>query len=275
MQTAKAQVRALTVRTRRRKNKLLTKTQGLILKVNKLGENDCLFTILTRDMKKLTAISKGIRSLKHKDFAALKLFCYSELELSNKGGLYYVSSANVTDNFYNIRNSVEKLSLATYISDISSVVSELTEGDGEYFRFILNTLYFIEHADECDNMITELKKLKCLFELRSACFAGFAPNLLSCTSCSQQKNLMYFDIEEGGAVCDNCRGEYSYYISMPSLKTMHFLCFSDLKSSFKMPAKKEEVFDEINSISEKYISAKTEYYFKSLDYLKSIINPSM
>ena len=255
---------------------MLTKTSGLILRTNKLGDNDCLYTILTEDMQKLTALSRGIRSLKHKDFAALQLFCYSEMELSSKGGLYYISNANVKNNFYNIRNSVEKVSLATYITEISSIVSEFVQGDNEYFRYILNTLYFIEHAEEQnENVMLELKKLKAMFELRSCAFSGFAPHFASCVCCGGEKNLTYFDVEEGGTVCKDCAGEYALPVNEYLLKTMHFLCYAPLKNAFKTSIKIEEALDAINGITEKYLSAKAEYYFKSLDYFKKITEKTM
>jgi len=253
---------------------LLTKTSGLILKANKLGDNDCLYTILTEDMKKITALSRGIRSLKHKDFAALKLFCYSEFEFSSKGNLYYISNANVKSNFYDIRLSVEKLSLASYVLEISSVMSEYTEGDNDYFRFILNTLYFIEHADE-NHLMEEIKKLKCLFEVRSASFAGFMPHLSSCINCGNEKDLKYFDICEGGAKCSSCGGEHLLYVNEYLLKTLGYIAFGDLKTAFKTSIKNEDVLDALNDITERYISEKLEYYFKSLDYFKNITKKPM
>ena len=253
---------------------MLTKTQGLILKANKLGDNDCLYTILTEDMKKVTALSKGIRSLKHKDFAALKLFCFSEFEFSSKGNLYYISNANIKNNFYDIRLSVEKLSLASYVLEIASVMSEYTEGDTEYFRFILNTLYFIEHADE-NMLLSELKKLKSLFEIRSASFAGFMPHLTSCINCGDEKNLAYFDIFEGGVRCINCGGDNLCYANEYLIKTLGYITNADLKTVFKTPMKNEDVLDAINDITERYISEKLEYYFKSLDYFKNIIQKTM
>lgn len=253
---------------------MLTKTSGLILKVNKLGDNDCLYTILTEDMKKVTALSRGIRSLKHKDFAALQLFCYSELELSNKGNLYYISNANVKNNFYNIRLSVEKLSLATYVNEICANVSEFLEGDNEYFRFVLNTLYFIEHA-EGETETNELKKLKAIFELRSASFAGFMPSFLKCVNCGCEKNLAFFDVMGGGAVCADCKSQNAIGVNEYLLKTMQFLCCAPLKTVFSTPIKNEDALDVINTISERYISEKLEYYFKSLDYYNNIMKKTM
>ena len=206
--------------------------------------------------------------------ADLQLFCYSELELSNKGNLYYISNANVKNNFYNIRLSVEKLSLATYVNEICANVSEFLEGDNEYFRFVLNTLYFIEHA-EGETETNELKKLKAIFELRSASFAGFMPSFLNCVNCGCEKNLAFFDVMGGGAVCADCKSQNAIGVNEYLLKTMQFLCCAPLKTVFSTPIKNEDALDVINTISERYISEKLEYYFKSLDYYNNIMKKTM
>ena len=56
--------------------KMQVKTKGLILKVVNLNDNDRLFTIQTIEKGKITAIAKGVRSHKHKDFSALGHFCF-------------------------------------------------------------------------------------------------------------------------------------------------------------------------------------------------------
>ena len=154
------------------------KTQGLILNSNNLNDNDKIFTILTRDLGKITAISKGIRSHKHKDFAAMQSFCFSDFVLSSKTGLYYVSSANVVNNFFGIRNSVEQVSFAAYILDIVKSLPEDFTLEEDYFNFILNSLYMISKAQEkCKNgdVVSYLKALKSVFEIKTVCSEGFMP----------------------------------------------------------------------------------------------------
>ena len=146
-----------------------TKTAGLILTAVNLNDNDKLFTIQTKNEGKITAISKGIRSHKHKDFAALQNFCYSELVLSRKTGLYYVSSASIINNFYGIRNSVEQMAFAAYFTDIVKAFPEELPLEEDYFNFVLNTLYLTSKAQEkCKNgdVIGYLMRLKSVFELK-------------------------------------------------------------------------------------------------------------
>ncbi|MBO5743983.1 MAG: DNA repair protein RecO, partial [Clostridia bacterium] len=119
----------------------LIKTSGLILKYVNLNDNDRLFTIFTKDMGKITAMSKGIRSHKHKDFASLGLYSFSELVLDDSRGLIYINSANLIENFYNLRTMLEKTSLVSYFADLVSFLADEISGDDEFFSFILNTIY--------------------------------------------------------------------------------------------------------------------------------------
>ena len=48
----------------------LIKTNGIILKYVNLNDNDRIFTIFSPELGKITAMSKGIRSHKHKDLCA-------------------------------------------------------------------------------------------------------------------------------------------------------------------------------------------------------------
>lgn len=252
---------------------MMTKVRGLILKVNKLSENDALFTVLCEDMKKITLISKGIRSLKHKDFAAMQPFCYNEFELKGNGGFFSVSSADIINNFYNIRTSVDKVSFAAYFAEIAKIASEFLEEDNEYFRFLLNCLYFVENAEKKAtqaDVLCELKRIKTVFELKTAAKAGFEPMLDMCTKCGLNSNLEYFDIYTGGLCCKKCSNEYSIPVYDKLIKYFDFILHKDLKTVLNTSKIPSSLVDYANEITEKYLSNKLEYYFKSLDTLKKI-----
>lgn len=254
------------------------KTQGLILSSNNLNDNDKIFTILTREVGKITAISKGIRSHKHKDFAAMQSFCYSEFVLSAKTGLYYVKSANVLNNFFGIRNSVEQVSLATYFMDIVKNLPEDMPPEEDYYNFILNSLFMISKAeDKCKNgdIISYLKTLKAIFEFKTVCEEGFMPYISSCDECRGVKELKYFDTQKGCIVCDNCIGERKYqenYVQIYpiTLKLLNFLCKSDYKSVFAFNTG-EPSLQIISDIAEKYMISALEIYPASLPYLKKTV----
>ncbi len=250
------------------------KTKGLIVQVIKLNDNDCLFTVLCENMEKITAMSKGIRSMKHKDFAALKLMCYSELELKDRNGLYLISSAQIINNFYNLRDSVEKISFATYVTEVAKTVSDYMIGDNEYFRFVLNTLYFMENAEkkaQSGDVITELRRLKAFFEMRTCAFLGFTPSFKNCLKCSKEKDLSYFSFARSGVVCKECRYDSDMPVSDIEIKLLAIMALSEIKKVFSISNIDMNVVRNVEQITEKYLSMKAEYCFKSLEYLKKIL----
>lgn len=253
----------------------LIKTKGIVLKHVNLNDNDRLFTIFTSDMGKITAMSKGIRSHKHKDFAALQLFCYSELVLDDSKGLMYIQSANLKENFYNLRTMIEKTSLVTYFADLVSFLSDEVSGDEDFFSFILNSIYLTANADERvkENIDDELLRLKTIFETKCVCVSGYMPDTLSCARCGSKEMLMYFDTVAGRVVCKKCFD--SYYspevleCDENALKIIGFICSFDYKSVFSFKASSESV-ESASKISERYLINKLEYLSPALEYYKSL-----
>ena len=252
------------------------KTQGLVLTSVNLNDNDKLFTLQTRDAGKVTAISKGIRSHKHKDFAALQNFCYSELVLSSRGGLYYVSSASVINNFYGLRNSVEQMSFAAYFADVVKSFPEELLLDDDYFSFVLNTLYLTSKAQEkCKNgdVTGYLTRLKTIFEVKTVCFAGFEPAACECHICGTKKDLEYFDTASGCTVCKNChdRADGDFVkVTDKLLRLMDFIIRADYKAVFAYGGADADVA-LMAEIAEKYMINELEIFPGSLTYLKNII----
>lgn len=251
------------------------KTAGLILSSVNLNDNDKLFTIQTRDAGKISAISKGIRSHKHKDFAALQNFCYSDMVISSRGGLGYISSAGIINNFYGIRNSVEQMSYAAYFADVIKCFPEELPLEDDYFSFVLNSLYLVSVAEKkCkDGDVGEyLARLKSVFEIKTVCFAGFMPDLNACANCASQKELEYFDTSSGSLCCKNCHDVCGGDLTeiTPSVhKLLRFLCDADYKSVFAYNGNENDI-RIISHITETYMINTMEIYPSSLSYLKTL-----
>lgn len=253
----------------------LIKTNGIILKYVNLNDNDRIFTIFSPEYGKISAMSKGIRSHKHKDFAALQLFCFSDFVLDDSKGLYYINSANIKENFFDLRSSVEKTSLAAYFMDLVSFISDEIMFDSDFYSFILNTLYLTANAEKRvkDDISSELLRLKTIFEIKCICASGYMPQISSCTLCKSQKELIYFDTISGCAVCKLCFERYSspelLQTSESALKIIEYITLADYKSVFSFKASDENI-QSANALSERYLINKLEYVSPMLDYLKSI-----
>ena len=253
----------------------LIKTSGLVLKYVNLNDNDRLFTIFTKDMGKITAMSKGIRSHKHKDFASLGLYSFSELVLDDSRGLIYINSAQLIENFYNLRTMLEKTSLVSYFADLVSFLSDEITGDTEFFSFILNTIYLTAKVEpeKIEDAISELLRIKTIFEIKCVCVSGYMPDGFVCAKCNSKDKLVYFDTVGGRAVCEKC---FESYFSPEilkcdenALKIISYICHCDYKSVFNFKASPEGI-KSANEISERYLVNKLEYLPPALEYYKSL-----
>ena len=255
-------------------------TMVLVLKTANMNDNDKLITFFSPVYGRLTAMAKGVRSHKHKDFAALQPFCFSNVTLNcRESGLYTVSSATVASSFFDLRNDVLKVSYASYYTDVVSDIAQEIVGDEDYFSFVLNTLYLTEKVnvnDDIENILKSLNKLKAIFEIKTACVMGVMPEVNRCIHCGTDKNLTLFSPEDGGTVCNDCAGRYSDYAKLPvsvtemDRKIIEYIIRCDNRAVFKFEIT-EELLSSVCAKSEKYLVAQTETFYKSLEFLHKMI----
>lgn len=250
-------------------------TKGLILKYCDLNDNDRLFTIYCPESGKITAMSKGIRSHKHKDFAALQQFCYSEFVIDDKRSLGYINSAQIINNFYDMRTSVEKVYFASYFTDLVSSLSDEFIYDDEFFKFILNTLFMTANSHKKPDMLTELFRLKAIFELKLLAVSGYMPQVTQCENCGSHKNITHFDVYSGSAVCSDCdeKGYGSQLVEVDAsvIKIIDFVNNSDYRSVFSFSAQPDSL-KIVNEISERCLVNKTEIYSDKLHYISELVS---
>lgn len=254
----------------------VTSVKGIVLKYVNMNDNDRLFTIFCPELGKVSAMSKGIRSHKHKDFAALQPFCYSEFVIDTSKGLGYINSATVIETFYDIRSGVEKMSLASYVADLVANMADEIMYDDEFFSFILNTMFMIAKSKDTEQrtVLDELLRLKAVFELKCVCVAGYMPQCDICNVCGCNGDLEYFDIYEGYAYCKDCAESGAGYDTVKAnpgvIKMILFICQSDYRSVFRFNASEENI-KTVGDISEKYLINKLELVSGALEYFKNII----
>lgn len=251
------------------------KTKGLILKVINLNDNDRIFTVLTKDNGKITVMAKGIRSQKNKYFGAMQLFCYSDFVFEKRTGMYYPVGAELIENFFDIRNSVEKVALATYIADIVNAIPDEFPLEDDYFRFILNTLFMISKADQNDKSFKyQLLKLKSIFEFKTVAENGYAHSAFKCNVCGCTKDIKYFDLSTGCSVCEKC-SEKTYNNELVSVTqdVYNALCHiekSDLRSVFSIPVTDNTAY-LLSDISSKYMKFQLEILPTSGEYFNNLL----
>lgn len=242
-------------------------TQGLVLRVSPYNDSDAFLTVLTGEYGKLSAKVRGLRRKNSPLSAPCQLLCYGEFTFFEYKGAYTVNEAHVIQLFNGVRNDLQKLALGTYFAQVADVLSQEDSPNPELLSLVLNCLYGLS-----DLQLPE-QQVKGTFELRSACIAGYTPDLSYCHSCGSQTPDR-FDISEGVLECSSCRNIASNGIRMPVspgvLDAMRYICQCSPKRifSFGLP---QESMEQLSQISESYLSTQLERGFSSLDFYKTLV----
>ena len=264
---------------------MLSTVDGLVIKSQNFGENDKLVTILTADGKQ-TVLAKGARSMKSKIKNITEPFVYANFELNQKGSaIAWIKGGSSIEIFYNLREDVEKLFLATYICDIANELSGERVECTDMLRLTLNTLFAIM------NDMRSLVQIKAVFEMRAAAISGYCPNLDYCESCEEENApLTYFDVTNGSLICSEClnkRGQIvkkNLSLTYDDIRERNVLIpltpasRSSIRFAIRMPSEKifsfnlseEDDLKTFSKASEEYLLYHLGHGFDSLDLYYSI-----
>jgi DNA repair protein RecO (recombination protein O) len=239
---------------------MMTTVKGLIIKETKVGEGDKIITLLTPELGIIQVSAKGARSYKSKYIAACQLFGYCEFVLSKKGKWYSVVSAEPIHTFYDLRTSLDKLSLAAYFCSLLGEVCTDSRDADKALRLALNTFYMLVKNDD-------LSRIKATFELRLMSDSGFAPELDCCVKCGQKGEFAGFSVFDGGVLCGDCKGGKG--ISKAALSAMRYIISAAVEKVFAYRTD-DGVLSELESIAQEYTLSHIGHDFSSLKYYLTI-----
>lgn len=172
--------------------------RGLVLRTVDMGESDRLMTILTAEEGKISLSAKGVRSVKSHRMAACQPFCYSEFTITERSSKRILTEARLIENFYAIREDIERFALASYLTELSEAVTVEDGEQGDILSLLLNCLYLIAGGQKA------LWLIKGVFEWRIASLLGFMPDLAGCAECGAKGGSMALSLIDGCLYCTDC-----------------------------------------------------------------------
>lgn len=242
-------------------------TDGIVIKVNNVGEYNRSISVLTAEHGIIHAFVHGARSLKNKNNSATTLLCYSHFTFSQKKDTYTVTDATVNKLFFSLNGDIEKLALAQYFCELSLCLAPVEDDSREYLRLMLNSLNFLSNSSR------EPLLLKSIMELRLLSISGYTPDIVACRDCGEyESDVMHFDALNGELFCDGCRpsGARLIPISRGALAAMRHIVYSDFEKlySFTIP---EDTQKNLNAACEAFLLSQTERKFTTLDFYKGLV----
>ncbi len=239
--------------------------QAIVLRVTDYNDRDALLTVLSREYGKLTVKARGLRRKNSPLIAPCQLLAYGEFTLFEYRGMYTINEAHSIELFTALRRDLTKLSLGTYFAQVCEVLSQEDLPNPELQALLLNSLYALSKLD-----LPEMQ-VKAAFELRSACLAGYTPDLFGCHVCGDQ-NPDRFDLSAGQLQCARCGGGGG--IRMPVtpgiLQAMRYISMCDPKKLFGFSLGAENM-QNLSTLTESYLCTQLERGFSALDFYKSLL----
>lgn len=238
---------------------------GIIIKSSVTGEADRIVWVLTRNRGIIRAFAKGARGTKNRLHSGTALFSYCNFVFYEKNNVYNVNEAEMIEMFYDLRNGLEKLTLAQYFCEV--MLKTLPEENDEeiYLRLLLNSLYFLCKGNKDEKLV------KAVFELKTAAVSGYMPSLVGCDNCGEYKtDIMYFNTGSGKLYCSECGKDLDIQaVPYPVIEAMRHICYSEFNNIFSFELS-EELLVFLNEITERYLSLCFGQNFKLLSYYKEI-----
>lgn len=236
---------------------MLKKIRGIVVSEVPYKDSSKVLNILCEEGV-IGVISKGckrinspLRVISNKLTLGEYVIYYNESKLST------LKEGSILDNFNNIKNDLNKISHATYITDLVNQVMK-QNADPTVFSLYLSALKKIDEG------INETVVMNIL-EIKLLGYLGVGINLNGCAKCGSTREIVTIDPDVGGYICKNCyTNEIIYDERVRKMLRMYYLVEIDSIKELKI---KDYVIDSINKFLSVYYDRYTGLYIRSKEFL--------
>ncbi len=242
--------------------------RGLVIREYPVGENDKFIHILTKERGVVEVYVRGVRKMISKNAGGAQLFAYSDFSLRQTGNKYYLDSCQIVNLFYKIREDIQCLALADYISEVLSFATGHIEQQEDVMRLILNTFHFLANRQR------ECRLLKMIFEMRFLSEIGMMPDIVCCNRCrAYTSDEMCIDLITTKLYCSECYTGHDDNTQIRMNKSvvhaLRHIVFADFDRLFNFRMS-DNSMNKLAEITEKYLLTQMGRSFKTLDFYKKL-----
>jgi DNA repair protein RecO (recombination protein O) len=180
-------------------------TPAVVLRSWPYGESDKVVRLLTENCGKVTGIAKGAKRSRKRFANSLEPFSLVNLRFQDRphGGLVLILSADLTFVYKQLATSLEKITLASYLLEITDGLTGERDDSAQVFQHLKDGLLFLDRDG------TAPLEFLASFELKLLRLAGYQPALDGCKRCSVTRGAhgaarWSFSLADGGILCGAC-----------------------------------------------------------------------
>jgi DNA repair protein RecO (recombination protein O) len=204
----------------------LYRDTAVVLRTYKLGEADRIIVLLTEEHGKIRAVAKGVRKTGSKFGARLEPMSHVRLLLSQGRELDIVSQAESVETLAPMLVDLDHLTAGIAVLEAADQMSLDREPAPQLYRMVVGALRTI--AERGGPLVVPA------FYWKLLAADGLRPELDMCVRCGEDTQLVAFDMDQGGALCRNCRTGAP--LSEDALETMRMILGGRLNEALELPA---------------------------------------
>ncbi len=242
-------------------------SDAIVLKRTKLSDNDMILTLFTKKAGKIQAVASGARHPKSRFASGAHPFVFGRYNLSTGSGMAKLTSIDVHESFYHLREDLDKLAYGSWFLELADTVTAEGVTNHRLFNDLLETIQVL--LSEGINP----DQLKVAYELKVLDSAGLRPMITHCTQCGVNAEQKWsFSVEEGGLVCETCTQHLGnlYKLGKTLPKIMQYFIIKDMRIISKTKIH-DSYIKKLDIILNAYLKHHLDKHkFKSLEFLNTI-----
>ena len=171
-------------------------TQAIILDRQNFRENDLRVVVYTKDKGKLELVAKGAKKSTSKVAAHIEPLNLINVMIVKGKQFDYIGSATSKNCFANVKNNLDKISIAGENLRILNKFIKTDYADVKIFYLLKNFLLTL-------NKEADINILSATFKLKLISLLGYKPELHNCVHCNKKTKLNdnKFSLDMDGLIC--------------------------------------------------------------------------
>lgn len=242
---------------------------GMVLNVMPIGDYDKRVTLLTKERGKITAFARGARRPNSQLLAAANPFSFGEFELFEGRTAYTLSKASISNYFRDLILEFDCTYYGFYFLEFADYFCQEGNDEREMLKLLYQSLRALE-SPSFDNRLVRM-----IFEWKAMAVNGVGPNAFSCLSCGKKEELVWFSVQRGGVLCEECgrreahragRKDLLQHPAESTLYTIQYIISSKIEKLYTFTVS-ETVLEELRILTKQYLDSYLNHVFKSLKIL--------
>lgn len=242
---------------------MIKKIEGIVVSEVDYKESSKIINVFSPTEGVVGILARGTKKVKSNLSGVTSKLTYGYFHVNYKeNGLSTLIEVDIIDGFKKIRRSIDLISYASYLVELSSMVYK-HDNNIEIYNLLIASLKKIDEGYDYV-VITNILELKLLEYL------GIKPVIDRCVNCGSKVDIVTISSYKGGYLCKNCARDEAI-VNIKTIKLLRMFYYVDINKISKLEIS-DNIKKELNRFIDDYYDRYSGLYLKSKVFLKNLQN---